>query len=69
VMYDLSGLKPGEDCSPVIEDWKQLVDNLKITSGGEKQTYLYHRGKPLVAIWGLDFPTVLIILEKLVLTS
>ena len=56
VMYDLSGLKPGEDCSPVIEDWKQLVDNLKITSGGEKQTYLYHRGKPLVAIWGLGFP-------------
>lgn len=56
VMYDLSGLKPGENCSPVIEDWKQLVDQLKITSGGDKQTYLYHRGKPLVAIWGLGFP-------------
>ena len=56
VMYDLSGLKPGEDCSPVIEDWKQLVDQLKFTSGGDKQTYLYHRGKPLVAIWGLGFP-------------
>jgi len=56
VMYDLSGLRPGEDCSPVIEDWKQLVDNLKITSGGQNQTYLYHRNKPLVAIWGLGFP-------------
>lgn len=56
VMYDLSGLKPGEDCSPVIEDWKQLVDQLRITSGGDKQTYLYHRGKPLVTIWGLGFP-------------
>jgi hypothetical protein len=56
VMYDLSGLKPGEDCSSVIEDWKQLVDKLKITSGGDNQTYLYHRGKPLVAIWGLGFP-------------
>jgi len=56
VMYDLSGLKPGEDCTSVIEDWKQLVDQLKITSGGDKQTYLYHRGKPLVTIWGLGFP-------------
>jgi hypothetical protein len=56
IMYDLSGLKPGEDCSSVIEDWKQLVDKLKITSGGKNQTYLYHRGKPLVAIWGLGFP-------------
>jgi hypothetical protein len=56
VMYDLSGLKPGEDCASVIEDWKQLVDNLKITSGGNHQTYLYHRGKPLVTIWGLGFP-------------
>lgn len=57
VMYDLSGLKAeGEDCSSVIEDWKQLVDQLKITSGGDQQTYLYHNGKPLVAIWGLGFP-------------
>lgn len=56
VMYDLSGLKPGEDCHSVMEDWKQLVDKLKVTSWDEKQTYLYHRGKPLVAIWGLGFP-------------
>ncbi len=57
VMYDLSGLKAeGEDCSSVIEDWKMLVDKLKITNQGEEQTYLYHNGKPLVAIWGLGFP-------------
>lgn len=57
VMYDLSGLRAkGEDCSPVIQDWKELVDELKITSQGTNQTYLYHRGKPLVAIWGLGFP-------------
>ena len=31
VMYDLSGLKAdGEDCSVIIEDWKKLVDNLKV---------------------------------------
>jgi hypothetical protein len=57
VMYDLSGLKTeGEDCSSIIQDWKELVDELKITSQGTNQTYLYHKGKPLVAIWGLGFP-------------
>ncbi len=57
VMYDLSGLKAdGEDCSSVIEDWKMLVDELKVTSQGENQTYLFHNGKPLVAIWGVGFP-------------
>jgi hypothetical protein len=57
VMYDLSGLaSEGEDCSCLIQDWKELVDDLHITSQGTNQTYLYHRGKPLVVIWGLGFP-------------
>ncbi len=56
VMYDLSGLNPGEDCAAIIEDWKELVDEMRVTSQGDDQTYLYHRGKPLVAIWGLGFP-------------
>jgi hypothetical protein len=57
VMYDLSGLRDqGEDCSAIIQDWKELVDDLKITSQGTNQTYLFHRGKPLVTIWGLGFP-------------
>ena len=57
VMYDLSGLKAsGEDCSSVIEDWKYLVDSLKVTNQKGAKTYLFHRGKPLVAIWGLGFP-------------
>lgn len=57
VMYDLSGLKAeGEDCSSVIEDWKMLVDELQVTNQGEDQSYLFHNGKPLVAIWGVGFP-------------
>jgi hypothetical protein len=57
VMYDLSGLQPGkDDCSRVIEDWKHLVDEMKVLNYGEKQTYLHHRGKPLVTIWGVGFP-------------
>ena len=55
VMYDLSGLKPGENCDSIRQDWIELVDKLKITSQGTNQTYLYHRGKPLVVIWGVGF--------------
>ena len=57
VMYDLSGLKAsGEDCSSVIEDWKYLVDQLKVTNQAGTKTYLHHNGKPVVAIWGVGFP-------------
>ena len=57
VMYDLSGLRSsGEDCSALIEDWKFLVDSLGVTNQKGEKTYLHHRGKPLVAIWGVGFP-------------
>jgi hypothetical protein len=57
VMYDLSGLKAsGEDCSVLIEDWKYLVDSLKVTNQKGTKTYLQHNGKPLVTIWGVGFP-------------
>jgi len=57
VMYDLSGLRAGkDDCQNVIDDWKRLVDELRVKDFGDKQTYLHHNGKPLVTIWGLGFP-------------
>ncbi len=57
VMYDLSGLRrSGEDCSALITDWKYLVDTLKVTNQKGAKTYLFHRGKPLVVIWGVGFP-------------
>ncbi|RYD84864.1 MAG: xylosidase, partial [Sphingobacteriales bacterium] len=57
IMYDLSGLGAnGEDCSAIIEDWKYLVDELKVTNQAGKKTYLHHNGKPLVTIWGVGFP-------------
>jgi hypothetical protein len=57
VMYDLSGLRArGENCDSILQDWRELVDEMRITAQGTNQTYLYHRGKPLVAIWGLGFP-------------
>lgn len=57
LMYDLSGLRAsGEDCSAIIEDWKLMVDQLKITNQAGKKTYLHHNGKPVVTIWGVGFP-------------
>ncbi|MFP5081843.1 glycoside hydrolase family 71/99-like protein [Pedobacter sp. JCM 36344] len=55
VMYDLSGCRDSVDVSVLINDWKNLVDSLKITSQGKEQTYLYHNGKPLVVLWGAGF--------------
>jgi glycoprotein endo-alpha-1,2-mannosidase len=54
IMYDLSGMGSGGD-SLVIQDWKHLVDSLKVTNRGNDQTWLYHGGKPLVAVWGVGF--------------
>jgi hypothetical protein len=57
VMYDLSGLKAsGEDCSSIIEDWKYLVDEVKVTRQEGTPTYLHENGKPVVVIWGVGFP-------------
>lgn len=57
VMYDLSGLPArGGDCSVLIEDWKYLVDSLRVTNQAGEQTYVFYNGKPLVTIWGVGFP-------------
>ena len=57
VMYDLSGLRAhGEDCSSIIRDWKYLVDSIRVTNQKGEKTYLHHRGKPVVVIWGVGFP-------------
>jgi glycoprotein endo-alpha-1,2-mannosidase len=55
VMYDLSGMHDSVDVDLVIGDWKYLVDSLRLTAGGDDQTYLYHNHKPLVAVWGAGF--------------
>ncbi len=54
VMYDLSGIKPGE-IEVVIADWKRLDERLHLRDARENPAYLRHRGKPLVALWGLGF--------------
>ncbi len=54
VMYDLSGLQDG-GTRQVIADWKLLVDNMRIGRDPADTSYLRHRGKPVVAVWGIGF--------------
>lgn len=51
VMYDLSGLGVNR-IQEVMDDWKALRTRMKIT---EDSAYLKHRGRPLVAVWGVGF--------------
>jgi hypothetical protein len=51
VMYDLSGL-PGGHIDDVINDWRALRTEMVITGDA---AYLNHRGKPVVAVWGIGF--------------
>jgi hypothetical protein len=57
-MWDISS-DPPVNINSIINDWKHLVDDLKIT---DSPSYLHHRGKPLIVIWGFsvrdedDFP-------------
>jgi len=52
VMYDLSGLTSGDIEKYVIEDWKRLIDRIKIK---QDEAYLYHKGRIVVGVWGIGF--------------
>jgi hypothetical protein len=54
LMYDLTGLRPGQ-MDAVIEDWKRVHAQFRLTDAATNPEYLRHRGKPLVALWGLGF--------------
>ncbi|NME70634.1 glycoside hydrolase family 71/99-like protein [Flammeovirga aprica] len=54
IMYDLSGMQGDEGVASFIKDWKELVDNIKLTTK-YKDVYLSTNGKPLVAVWGVGF--------------
>jgi hypothetical protein len=57
VMYDLSTstLTGPQLKQRVIDDWKHLVDTYQITQDPTDAAYLHHKGKPVVAVWGLGF--------------
>jgi len=49
-MYDMSGARPATFAEDAINDWKHLVDDLKIT---ESPNYLHHNGLPVLSLWGV----------------
>ena len=53
LMYDLSGMEAGEE-DILIRDWKEWCEKYKLVSRNNNH-YVYHHGKPLVAVWGIGF--------------
>jgi Secretion system C-terminal sorting domain len=51
IMYDLSGMQAGE-WKKVLADWRTQIVDKKIL---QDSCYLYHNGKPVVAVWGIGF--------------
>lgn len=51
LMYDLTGLKAGR-IGEVMDDWRRLRSAMRLT---DDAAYLRHRGKPVVAVWGVGF--------------
>jgi hypothetical protein len=54
LMYDLSTLPEG-GTQIVIDDWKLLVERMRIGRDENDRAYLRHGGKPVVAAWGIGF--------------
>jgi glycoprotein endo-alpha-1,2-mannosidase len=54
LMYDIGGMDDSRH-QVVMDDWKHLVDDLGLTNQGDGTTYLFHKGRPLVAFWGIGF--------------
>ncbi len=52
IMYDVSGEPTNTLVSDITNDWIFLVNTMHITNSTR---YLYHKGKPVVAIWGFGF--------------
>jgi hypothetical protein len=54
VMYDLSNLNLGEIDSLIKSDWRSLVGSGAVNNPADG-AYIYHKGKPVVAVWGIGW--------------
>ena len=54
VMYDLSGM-PADGPELLLRDIDTLAARHHLFEHEANPSYLYHRGKPLVAVWGIGF--------------
>jgi hypothetical protein len=56
LMYaTLAGKGHGDQLGQIQTDWMRLVDHAGLTRDHQDHAYLRHKGKPLVAIWGIGF--------------
>jgi hypothetical protein len=51
IAYDCAGADESTVLSQITNDWKWLVDSVKLTSDPH---YLHHNGKPVLLIWQFD---------------
>jgi hypothetical protein len=56
LMYDVGSMDDSK-YKLIFDEWKHLVNDLKLTNQGDKTTYLFHNSKPLVASWGISAGT------------
>ncbi|MCP5114510.1 MAG: xylosidase/arabinosidase [bacterium] len=54
VEYDVASANQETFWETMREDWKYLVDVLKVTS---HPNYLHHNGKPVLSVWGMGLDT------------
>ncbi len=54
LMYDLSGTAANE-FGDVVGDLEEIESQYHLTDPSISPTYLHHRGKPLLALWGVGF--------------
>jgi hypothetical protein len=52
VMYDVSGMNGAAALQAIEQDWPHLTGELRLT---DSPAYIFDRGKPVVAVWGLGF--------------
>jgi hypothetical protein len=50
IEYDITGGNPDTFAQTLREDWKYLVDDLKVTAS---PSYQRHNGKPVLSVWGM----------------
>ena len=55
VMYDLSGMSPSKGPKTLLDDVDTLAEQYYFFSHSDNPSYLYHNGRPLVAVWGIGF--------------
>lgn len=54
IMYDLSGM-PNNGVDILLRDAKKLMSRYSLMNRNIYPSYLYHNGKPLIAVWGIGF--------------